>query len=74
MTARPLENGGMMLKALKEAYKAGVPVISHCEDLTIIDGGIINEGRISKELGVKGMDRRKRRQYHRKRDRTCREF
>ena len=54
---RPVENGGMMLKALKEAYKAGVPVISHCEDLTIIDGGIINEGRISKELGVKGMDR-----------------
>lgn len=54
---RSVENGGMMLKALKEAYKAGVPVISHCEDLTIIDGGIINEGRISKELGVKGMDR-----------------
>lgn len=54
---RPVENGGMMLKALKEAYKVGVPVISHCEDLTIIDGGIINEGRISKELGVKGMDR-----------------
>ena len=54
---RPVENGGLMLKALKEAYKAGVPVISHCEDLTIIDGGIINEGRISKELGVKGMDR-----------------
>lgn len=54
---RPVENGGMMLKALKEAYKAGVPVISHCEDLTIIDGGIINEGRISKELGVQGMDR-----------------
>lgn len=54
---RPVENGGMMLKALKEAYKAGVPVISHCEDLTIINGGIINEGRISKELGVKGMDR-----------------
>ena len=54
---RPVENGGMMLNALKEAYKAGVPVISHCEDLTIIDGGIINEGRISKELGVKGMDR-----------------
>ena len=54
---RPVENGSMMLKALKEAYKAGVPVISHCEDLTIIDGGIINEGRTSKQLGVKGMDR-----------------
>ncbi len=54
---RPVENGGMMLKALKTAYEAGVPVISHCEDLTIIDGGIINEGRISKTLGIKGMDR-----------------
>lgn len=54
---RPVENGGMMLKALKEACAAGVPVISHCEDLSIIDGGIINEGEISRELGVKGMDR-----------------
>lgn len=54
---RPVENGGMMLKALKAAYAAGVPVISHCEDLSIIDGGIINEGEISRKLGVKGMDR-----------------
>ena len=43
---RPVENGGMMLKALRRAYDAGVPVISHCEDLTIIDGGIINEGEV----------------------------
>ena len=54
---RPVESGGMMLKALKAAYAAGVPVISHCEDLSIIDGGIINEGEISRKLGVKGMDR-----------------
>ena len=54
---RPVENGGMMLKALRRAYDAGVPVISHCEDLTIIDGGIINEGEVSRRLGVKGMDR-----------------
>ena len=46
-----------MLRALKAAAAAGVPVISHCEDLSIIDGGIINEGRISRTLGVKGMDR-----------------
>lgn len=54
---RPVESGGMMLRALKAAAVAGVPVISHCEDLSIIDGGIINEGRISQTLGVKGMDR-----------------
>ena len=54
---RPVESGGMMLRALKAAAAAGVPVISHCEDLSIIDGVIINEGRISRTLGVKGMDR-----------------
>ena len=30
---------------------------SHCEDLKIINGGIINKGEISEKLGVKGMDR-----------------
>ena len=30
---------------------------SHCEDLDIIAGGIINKGAVSEALGVKGMDR-----------------
>ena len=54
---RPVEKGGQMLEALKLAQKEGLLTISHCEDLTIIDGGIINKGKISEELGVKGMDR-----------------
>lgn len=54
---RPVEQGGMMLDALKEAYRIGMPVISHCEDLSIIRGGIINQGAVSRQLGVKGMDR-----------------
>lgn len=54
---RPVENGGQMLEALKLAQKEGLLALSHCEDLTIIDGGIINKGKISEELGVKGMDR-----------------
>lgn len=54
---RPVENAGMMLEALKRAYAAGVPVVSHCEDLSIIAGGIINKGAVSEELGVRGMDR-----------------
>jgi dihydroorotase len=32
-------------------------VASHCEDLSIINGGIINKGETSAKLGVKGMDR-----------------
>ena len=54
---RPVEKGGQMLEALKLAQKEGLLALSHCEDLTIIAGGIINKGKVSKELGVKGMDR-----------------
>lgn len=54
---RPVENAEMMRQALIHAYKVHVPVISHCEDLSIINGGIINQGEVSEQLQVKGMDR-----------------
>ncbi len=54
---RPVENGAMMQKALERASAEGLLVTSHCEDLRIIDGGIIHKGRVSEALGVKGMDR-----------------
>ncbi len=55
---KPVPTAEMMEEALKRARAAGLPVVSHCEDLAIIDGGIINKGNISEQLGVKGMDRR----------------
>ncbi len=54
---RPVENARMMRDALIEADKYGLFVTSHCEDLKLINGGIINEGEISRKLGVKGMSR-----------------
>ncbi len=54
---RPVENAGLMLKALKEAEKKGILVASHCEDLSIISGGIMNKGDVSERMGVPGMDR-----------------
>ena len=33
----------------------GVPVVSHCEDLYLSAGGLMNEGRVSRELGVPGV-------------------
>ncbi len=54
---RPVENAELMRKAIEQAKKAGVTIISHCEDLNIINGGIINKGEVSKALGVRGMDR-----------------
>ena len=54
---RPVKNAAIMEEAMKQAYALHLPVISHCEDLDIIDGGIIHKGSVSEELGVKGMDR-----------------
>ncbi len=54
---RPVENAKMMTDALKKAKELGLLVTSHCEDLDIIDGGIVNAGEVSELLGVKGMHR-----------------
>lgn len=54
---RPVESSEQMLRALEQSNKNGLLVISHCEELSIINGGIINKGEISEKLGVKGMDR-----------------
>ena len=54
---RPVPTAELMEQALAKAKEAGLPVVSHCEDLAIIDGGIINKGAVSEQLGVRGMDR-----------------
>ncbi len=54
---RPVENAEYMRRALELSRDNGMLVASHCEDLAIINGGIINKGEISEKLGVKGMDR-----------------
>lgn len=54
---RPVENAELMRLALEKSVTNGLCVISHCEDLNIIGGGIINKGKMSQMLGVKGMDR-----------------
>lgn len=54
---RPVENAEQMRLALEQAKNLNLPVISHCEDLSIVHGGIINKGNISEQLQVKGMDR-----------------
>lgn len=54
---RPVENAEMMRQALLKAYALQLPVISHCEDLSIVDGGLVDAGAASEMLSVKGMDR-----------------
>ncbi len=54
---RPVENAELMRKALELTNKNNLLITSHCEDLSIINGGIMNKGVISEKLNVKGMDR-----------------
>ena len=54
---RPVENAEQMRLALEQARNLHLPVISHCEDLSIIHGGIVNKGAVSEQLQVQGMDR-----------------
>ncbi len=54
---KPVRNAMLLAHAMVRAHYAGLRVISHCEDPDIVAGGIMNSGKVSKELGVKGMHR-----------------
>ncbi len=54
---RPVANARLMQDAIVCCQALQVPVASHCEDLDIIGNGKMNLGKVSKELGVPGMDR-----------------
>lgn len=52
---RPVMNGLVMRRALEYSKIFGVPIISHCEDLSLSDGGVMNEGALSAILGLSGI-------------------
>lgn len=54
---RPVINTNHLLNALEAADKMGLLLAAHCEDLFIAEGGQMNEGEISKKLGIKGINR-----------------
>ncbi len=49
---RPVMDGGLMLRAMQMAFSLGLPIISHCEDLTIADGGAAHAGPTGYRLGL----------------------
>ena len=52
---RPVMNGELMRRAMEYARNFDLPVISHCEDLTLCSGGVMNEGAVSTQLGLPGI-------------------
>jgi dihydroorotase len=51
----PVMDSGLMRRALEWSGERGIPILSHCEDLGLSRGGVMNEGDLSQELGLKGI-------------------
>ena len=51
----PIMDSGLMRTALESSMKLGLPILSHCEDLNLSRGGVMNEGDLARELGLKGI-------------------
>nr|WP_276020658.1 dihydroorotase [Acetivibrio straminisolvens] len=52
---RPVKSSSLMKRALEYSAMFDIAVISHCEDLDIADGGVMNEGYWSTVMGLKGI-------------------
>ena len=54
---RPVLTADLMEQALKKAKAVGLPLMAHCEELSLVRGGLMNEGDVSREIGVPGVTR-----------------
>ncbi len=52
---KPVYNSSLMRRAIQYADMFDMRVISHCEDLSLVDDGCMNDGFIASRLGLKGI-------------------
>lgn len=48
-------DSGVYRDAMREAKKAGIPVLAHCEDMNLVQGGVVNADANMEALGLKGI-------------------
>ena len=51
----PVADSSLMRRALEYSRDSGLPITDHCEDLTLSQGGVMNEGSVASRLGLKGI-------------------
>jgi len=51
----PVKDPRQMRQAIEAAAGVRIPIISHAEDLALAAGGAMNEGAVSRELGLQGI-------------------
>ncbi len=52
---QPVMNSLVMRRAMEYALAFNLPVVDHCEDLHLSEGGCMNEGIVSTQLGLPGI-------------------
>lgn len=52
---KPVMSAAIMRRAMEYSKIFDMPVISHCEECTLSDKGVMNEGFVSTELGLHGI-------------------
>ncbi|PZD91353.1 dihydroorotase [Bacilli bacterium] len=50
-----IQTADFMLQAMKRAKKAGRAIVAHCEDNSIVYGGVVHDGKVSKALNLPGI-------------------
>ena len=52
---KPVATAQLIRSALEYARTFGIPVADHCEEMSLAEGGAMNEGIVSARLGLKGI-------------------
>jgi dihydroorotase len=52
---QPVMNSALLRRALLYAQAFGRPIISHAEDAHLAEGGVMHEGSVSTQLGLRGI-------------------
>lgn len=50
-----IQTSDVMLRAMKEAVKNNKAIVAHCEDNSLIYGGVLHEGEVSERLNLPGI-------------------
>src|SRR5210317_48113 len=52
---KPVSNAQLKRRAMEYAKPFGMTIVSHAEDLELVGSGVMNEGPVATELGLKGI-------------------
>jgi len=53
----PIQNSLVMMRCMEMCLQLDLPIMAHCEDMTLAEGGSMNDGAVSAMLGLQGIPR-----------------